>query len=291
MKSKKYKLSAIVFYSVIIALALGLPNMAFASLCLTPGRRSPTPTPSVRTRTIRCNPHSYTDLGNGIVRDNVTGLEWQQATAPGTYTWQQAIDYVASMNSGSGTYGFTDWRLPTIKELSTLVDSSIPSSRPDYKHELFPGHGGGPLLVVYYPTPTILAARGSWTSSTAAWASTDKSSYYYYVRAVRGGQSSNSFVDNSDGTITDTSTGLMWQKATAPGTYTWEQALTYCENLTLPAGGYSDWRLPNRNELQSIVDYSRYNPAIDTTFFPGTVASANTGRLLPTRTILTPRGA
>jgi hypothetical protein len=63
----------------------------------------------------------------------------------------------------------------------------------------------------------------------------------------------------------------MWQKATAPGTYTWEQALTYCENLTL--GGHSDWRLPNRNELQSIVDYSRYNPAIDTTYFPGTVAS------------------
>ena len=34
------------------------------------------------------NAHSYTDLGNGIVRDNVTGLEWQQATAPGTYTWE-----------------------------------------------------------------------------------------------------------------------------------------------------------------------------------------------------------
>ena len=58
-------------------------------------------------------------------------------------------------------------------------------------------------------------------------------SYSYYVRAVRGGQSNNSFVDNSDGTISDTSTGLMWQKETAPGTYTWEQALTYCENLTL----------------------------------------------------------
>jgi hypothetical protein len=95
---------------------------------------------------------------------------------------------------------------------------------------------------------------------------------YGYVRAVRGGQTSNNFIDNGDGTISDTSTGLMWQKATAPGTYTWEQALTYCENLTLPAGGYSDWRLPNRNELQSIVDYSRYNPAIDTTYFPGTVA-------------------
>ena len=80
------------------------------------------------------------------------------------------------------------------------------------------------------------------------------------------------FIDNGNGTITDTGTGLVWQKATAPGTYTWEQALTYCENLTL--GGHSDWRLPNRNELQSIVDYNRYNPAIDTTFFPGTVASS-----------------
>jgi YD repeat-containing protein len=79
------------------------------------------------------------------------------------------------------------------------------------------------------------------------------------------------FIDNGNGTITDTGTGLMWQKATAPGTYTWEQALTYCENLTL--GGLSDWRLPNRNELQTLVDYSRYNPAIDTTFFSDTVAS------------------
>ena len=68
-----------------------------------------------------CNLHSYTDLGNGIVRDNVTGLEWQQVTAPGTYTWQQAIDYCNNLSLG----GKDDWRLPTIKELSTLVDSSI----------------------------------------------------------------------------------------------------------------------------------------------------------------------
>ena len=46
------------------------------------------------------------------------------------------------------------------------------------------------------------------------------------------------YIDNGDGTVTDTGTGLMWQKATAPGItsgqYTWEQALTYCWNL-LPA--------------------------------------------------------
>jgi len=41
------------------------------------------------------NPHSYTDLGNGIVRDNVTGLEWQQSTAADTYTWDGANTYCA----------------------------------------------------------------------------------------------------------------------------------------------------------------------------------------------------
>jgi hypothetical protein len=41
---------------------------------------------------------------------------------------------------------------------------------------------------------------------------------------------------------------------------TWSEAISYCENLSL--GGYSDWRLPNKQELISIVDVSRYNPAI-----------------------------
>jgi len=212
-----------------------------------------------------CNPHSYTVISNGVVKDNVTGLEWQQATAPGTYTWQQAIDYCNNLSLG----GKDDWRLPTMKELSTLVDSSIPYPGPTINTNYFPN-----TVASYYWSSTTVAY-----STFYAWGVDFGYGYvynynktgYYYVRAVRGGQSSNNFVDNSDGTISDTSTGLMWQKATAPGTYTWEQALSYCENLTL--GGHSDWRLPNRNELQSIVDYSRYNPAIDTTYFPGTVAS------------------
>ena len=79
------------------------------------------------------------------------------------------------------------------------------------------------------------------------------------------------FIDNGDGTITDTATGLMWQQATAPGTYTWQPALDYCANLEL--GPYSDWRLPDKNELQSLVDYSRVDPSINTTYFPDTLAS------------------
>ena len=73
-----------------------------------------------------------------------------------------------------------------------------------------------------------------------------------------------SYIDNQDGTVTDTSTGLMWQKATAPGTYTWQQALQYCEGLDM--AGHTDWRLPNVRELHSIVDYGRYAPSIDPIF-------------------------
>ena len=62
-------------------------------------------------------------------------------------------------------------------------------------------------------------------------------------------------------------TGLVWQKTYAIEK-TWQQALTTCEGLTY--AGYSDWRLPNVNELASLVNYQRYNPASD---FPGTPSS------------------
>ena len=81
-------------------------------------------------------------------------------------------------------------------------------------------------------------------------------------------------MDNDDGTVTDTCTGLMWQQATASpsieydpdqdGRLTWQEALQYCEGLDL--GGHTDWRLPNVKELQSIVDYGRFNPSIDPVF-------------------------
>ena len=85
-------------------------------------------------------------------------------------------------------------------------------------------------------------------------------------RAVRGEQCGEigDFIDNDDGTITDNKTGLMWQKDTPQELYTWQGALSYCESSTLAA--YNDWRLPSRNELQSIVDYSRYDPSIDPIF-------------------------
>jgi hypothetical protein len=80
-------------------------------------------------------------------------------------------------------------------------------------------------------------------------------------------------VDNGDGTVTDTETGLMWQQGEG-GFMNWETALSYCENLVFPENqGYDDWRLPNINELQSLVDYSKHNPAIDSYYFPYAVSS------------------
>ncbi len=76
--------------------------------------------------------------------------------------------------------------------------------------------------------------------------------------------------DNGNGTVTDSSTGLMWQQA-EPGVMTWTNALSYCNGLGL--GGNADWRLPNITELDSIVDFTRYSPAINTTFFPNAYAS------------------
>ena len=77
------------------------------------------------------------------------------------------------------------------------------------------------------------------------------------------------FKDNGDGTITDQSTGLVWQKDTEPGTYSWQDALEYCEGLDL--AGHTDWRLPTIRELLSIVNYGRFDPAIDPVF--GAVSS------------------
>jgi hypothetical protein len=252
---------------------------------------------------------SYTKLGQNAValsdsatqesgwlmtRDNVTGLIWEMKTDDGgihdkgnTYTWCDKNStaqggYQGTCGTGTGNAatdteafikaindaqfgGFSDWRMPTIKELSSLVNSGINNPASD---------------TAWFPNATW-----SCWSSTAyagllgrAWPVDFGRGYVgiyymasgYCARAVRADNvASAALVDNGDGTVTDTGSGLMWQKATPPGTYKWQNALSYCENLSF--AGYSDWRLPNRNELQSLVDYSRYNPAIDPLLASNTV--------------------
>ena len=89
------------------------------------------------------------------------------------------------------------------------------------------------------------------------------------------GTNASELVVSADGlTVTDTITGLVWQRdgssarlGCASGTTcTWAESQAYCASLTL--GGVSGWRLPARNELSTIVDFTKTNPCIDETAFP-----------------------
>ena len=85
--------------------------------------------------------------------------------------------------------------------------------------------------------------------------------------------------DNSDGTITDLQSGLIWKQCSqglsgsdcssgAVETKTWQQALQAAD--TEQFAGYDDWRLPNLSELASLVEMSCYSPAINDNYFPNT---------------------
>ena len=122
--------------------------------------------------------------------------------------WQHAIDYIALLNAEQ-YLGYDDWRLPSIKELITLMDYSL--NRPP----LDPLFGSGTWS--YYWTSTTYAYnsseawRGDFYDGQAMILAKDKN---IFVRPVRGelyGAMDN-FVINGDGTITDTTTNMIWQQ-------------------------------------------------------------------------------
>jgi len=239
------------------------------------------------------NPPYYTKLDAGgndlpdsstswvMVRDNVTGLVWEVKTDDDSihdrdneFTWQDALDvFVATLNSNRFG-GSSDWRLPTIKELAYLVDYGIGNKYTlSINRDFFPNTpnlshwSSTPSPRTDFTDPDNMMTLSFHYGATSIYA---KPSYYCAVRAVRGRQSPNDFVDNQDGTVTDKTTGLMWQQGAATASFiSWHQALNYCEKLTL--AGYTDWRLPNIKELYSIVDYdTNYRPLINYLYFPET---------------------
>jgi Protein of unknown function (DUF1566) len=72
-------------------------------------------------------------IANGTVTDTATKLVWQQAVDPGTYTWAQAKSYCAGLSLAGG-----GWRVPSVKELMTLVDFSVASPGPTIDTTAFP---------------------------------------------------------------------------------------------------------------------------------------------------------
>ena len=220
------------------------------------------------------HPPSFTDNGDGTVKDNVTGLIWQKADG-GEMTWSNAVLYAQTNRVGNQS----DWRLPTSHEAFSILN-----------------HGTvNPALDTNFFT--LSAAKYWWSADTQVSDATRVWSINagggigahrqdetlsaggtnrYQVRCVRGvtlsGPPQHHFTNNLNGTITDLDTGLTWQQAEASA-MNWESALQYAEGLSL--GGQTDWRLPNVKELQSINDELRSNPSVDTSFFTGANSSSH----------------
>jgi hypothetical protein len=236
------------------------------------------------------NPQSYTKLdANGLdlpdsaaswvmIRDNVTGLIWEAKqnkdgmitgdSHDADTTWGSPSINLFYLNNAPLFGGFSDWRTPAVKELSWIVNlnRNDPSITSDYFLTMPSRYWSS---TPYDNSPIDYAWGIDFFNGYVQ--NVDKRGAYLYGRAVRGAQTGNDFFDNNDGTVSDKGTGLMWQQYGST-TGTWEGALAYCENLTLAE--YTDWRLPNRNELQSLVDYDGYFPAINITYFPNTAAAS-----------------
>ncbi|MBK1695464.1 hypothetical protein CKO09_12055 [Chromatium weissei] len=214
------------------------------------------------------------------VRDNVTGLMWQVKLSSWDYTLKQTATYAGTFNA-TGLCGFKDWRMPNPKELFGIAAHS--RYEPAIDTNYFPNTPGsgyqGFWSSLYFAGDNFWGwcVHSKYSDTTFEGASLDK----LFVRLVRGGQSFNTFIDNGDGTVTQSNTGLMWAKCSEgqidigctgnTTTMDWSDALTVANNSML--GGYSDWRLPNVKELQALVDYNRYDPAIDSHYFPNTPSS------------------
>ncbi len=225
------------------------------------------------------NTPSYTNNGDGTITDNVTGLMWQEDFKVMTYP--RALKAINKFELA----GYTDWRIPTIKEAYSLIlfsgsdvnpelsaGSKTPGT-PFINTDFFKfkyGANGNRAIDSQMLTSSLYVgsteredllfgvnfADGRIKGYGLKFGNSDKP---FMVRFVRGGEYGvNNFIDNGDGTITDEATELVWSKEDSKKPMNWEEALAYAQEMNAQNYlGHSDWRVPNAKELQSIVDYSR----------------------------------
>jgi Protein of unknown function (DUF1566) len=241
------------------------------------------------------NRPSYVDNGDGTVQDNVTGLMWTQTpdldgngtiNAADKLTYDQAVASASKVTIG----GYHDWRLPTIKELYSLIDfaGTSPGENEVGTSGLTPfidtryfkfGYGdvsaGDRIIDAQFATSTRYVATTMQNAPTMFGVNfadgrikgypiqptpRQPNGKGFYVLYVRGNVAygKNSFVDNHDGTVTDEATRLMWSQADSGEGMDWPSALAWVVGKNAQSYcGHDDWRLPNAKELQSLVDYTR----------------------------------
>lgn len=209
---------------------------------------------------------------SGVVVDRNTRLLWQAADDGKTYNWYKAAGVSGNAFNPAGSAvdvcgelalgGFSDWRLPTRQEVLSLV--SYGTSGPAINTGFFSGTGSERYWTVTSFPGDVAAGNNAWAVDFSGGLSTyANKGEGLRVRCVRTATMAiGALVDNEDGTLSDTSTGLVWQQDAVGDPLTWGSALATCEDLSL--GGRGDWRLPNIRELASLSrEQSAAPPALD----------------------------
>ena len=224
-----------------------------------------------------CVPHSYSEIENPetiddvilrdlgqqppFVKDDVTGLTWWFTGRSGTY---EEMKEECSLSYG----GIEDWRLPTPKELASLSDLGMlygSKIDPVYFEELYSETKMQSEQKSYYDYDLILTSLEGYFYMLDYGVIAEFGSESGYLMCVSGekygevsAETYSTVTENGKEMILDSSTNLFWQKEPVKKA-TWREALKYCEDSTY--AGHNDWRLPNKNELLSLVDYSKLEEA------------------------------
>lgn len=240
---------------------------------------------------------AFANRSGGCVEDLVTGLLWHNAATAAPSLADASARAVAA--NGSALCGYTDWRLPSAEELLGLVDAGA-SSAP----RIDAWFAGTPSSAFWTSTLYAGDTRAAWmvdfdTGALAYDTISNRTSLNSAVRIVRGNSPAYGacteadparFTDHANGTVTDQATGLMWQQCadglsgsgcasgSANAHSTFSAALARAGSVNADSAnagrGYGDWRVPNRNELASLVHRACELPAIQRTRFPATPSAS-----------------
>ena len=176
------------------------------------------------------------DVLYGAVNQLLTGIHYPTVTKPHDFADGAQVDANKVNQNFNVLYSAAnELEAYFIEYFNEVIESSIPDTGQTTCY-----NGAG--TVVTCPDPgQPLAQDGSYTINPL------------------------SYTDNSDGTVTDNVTGLIWQKTDDNVQRNWYEANSYCNNNTAALPGLR-WRLPNIKELISIVDYEGPPPSINSVF-------------------------